>query len=202
MELTISSIIKLPEAQNRTKALRTALTDARTVGVYGLAGSATAVMLSQTARRQPMIVVADNADDAGYLFHDLTRLCGEDAVAFLPSGYKRHIKYGQPDPPSQILRVEATNRLYDKDSGLKFLVTYPEALAECVPSPKQVGEHTLHIATGETVSLSETKKWLRTNGFHEEDYVYEPGNFAVRGSILDVFAFNSEMPFRIDFFGD
>lgn len=202
MEPTIYSIIKLPEAQGRTKALRTALTDSRTVGVYGLAGSATAVMLSQTARRQPMVVVADNADDAGYLFHDLTRLCGEDAVSFLPSGYKRHIKYGQPDSPSQILRVEATNKLYDKESGLKFLVTYPEALAERVPSPKQVGEHTLHIATGETVSLSETKKWLRTNGFQEEDYVYEPGHFAVRGSILDVFAFNSEMPFRIDFFGD
>ncbi len=202
MEPTISSIIKLPEAQGRTKALRTALTDSRTVGVYGLAGSATAVMLSQTARRQPMVIVADNADDAGYLFHDLTRLCGEDAVTFLPSGFKRHIKYGQPDPPSQILRVEATNKLYDKDSGLKFLVTYPEALAERVPSPKQVGDHTLHIATGETVSLSETKKWLRTNGFQEEDYVYEPGHFAVRGSILDVFAFNSEMPFRIDFFGD
>ena len=199
---TIKALIRLPEAQTRTKALRSALTDSKTVGVYGLAGSATAVMLSQTARRQPMIVVADTPDDAGYLFHDLSRLCGEDQVALLPSAYKRHIKYGQVDPPSQILRVEATNRLYEKDSRLKFLVTYPEALAERVPSPKQVGDHTLHLETGKSLKLTDAQKWLRSNGFTQEDYVYEPGHFAVRGSILDVFAFNSEMPFRIDFFGD
>lgn len=201
-EPNLDTLIKLPEAQTRTKALRAALTDSKSVGVYGLAGSATSVILSQTGRRQTMIVIADNADDAGYLYHDLCRLCSEEEVAFLPSGYKRHIKYGQADPPSQILRVETTNRLYDKDSRLRFLITYPEAIAERVPSPVQVGEHTLHIATGKTLKLTETLKWLRTNGFTQEDYVYEPGHFAVRGSILDVYAFNSEMPFRIDFFGD
>lgn len=194
--------MKLPEAQSRIKALRSALTDSKTVGIYGLAGSATAVMLSQTGRRQPMVVIADSADDAGYLYHDLCRLCPEEEVAFLPSGYKRHIKYGQADPPSQILRTEATNRLYDPKSKLRFLVTYPEALAERVPSPVQVGEHTLRLESGKSYKQTEILKWLRTNGFTQEDYVFEPGHFAVRGSILDVYAFNSEMPFRIDFFGD
>ncbi|MBD5351630.1 MAG: transcription-repair coupling factor [Bacteroides sp.] len=194
--------MKLPESQSRIKALRAALTDSKTVGVYGLAGSASAVMLSQTGRRQPMIVIADTVDDAGYLYHDLCRLLSEEEVAFLPSGYKRHIKYGQADPPSQILRVEATNRLYDPKSKLRFLVTYPEALAERVPSPVQVGEHTLRLESGKDYKQTEILKWLRTNGFSQEDYVFEPGHFAVRGSILDVYAFNSEMPFRIDFFGD
>lgn len=194
--------MKLPEAQSRIKALRSALTDSKSVGIYGLAGSATAVMLSQSGRRQPMIVIADSADDAGYLYHDLCRLCSEKEVAFLPSGYKRHIKYGQADPPSQILRIEAINRLYDSQSKLRFMVTYPEALAERVPSPRQVGEHTLHIESGKNYKQTEILKWLRSNGFTQEDYVFEPGHFAVRGSILDVYAFNSELPFRIDFFGD
>lgn len=194
--------MKLPEAQSRIKALRSALTDSKSVGIYGLAGSATAAMLSQSGRRQPMIVIADSADDAGYLYHDLCRLCSEKEVAFLPSGYKRHIKYGQADPPSQILRIEAINRLYDSQSKLRFMVTYPEALAERVPSPRQVGEHTLHIESGKNYKQTEILKWLRSNGFTQEDYVFEPGHFAVRGSILDVYAFNSELPFRIDFFGD
>lgn len=197
-----NELITLPVDKGREKALRSALSEARTVSVYGLAGSATALMLSETGRKRPMIVVADSADDAGYLYHDLTRLCGDDAVAFFPSGYKRHIKYGQADAPSQILRNEATARLYAPGSPLRFLVTYPEALAEKVASPVEVNNRTLHIATGAKLNLTETLRWLRENGFTEEDYVYEPGHFAVRGSIIDIYGYSSELPFRIDLFGN
>ncbi len=195
-------MIDIPVDKARQKALRAALSDSRRVSVYGLAGSATAAMLAETGRKRPMIVVADSLDDAGYLYHDLCRLCGEKAVAILPSGYKRHIKYGQPDPPQQILRNEATAALYAPDSPLKFLVTYPEALAEKVASPVTVSDHTLHIAVGSKLNLTETEKWLRANGFKQEDYVYEPGHFAVRGSILDVYSYSGELPYRIDLFGD
>ena len=195
-------MIDIPVDKARQKALRAALTDSRRVSVYGLAGSATAVMLSETGRKRPMVVVADSLDDAGYLYHDLCRLCGDDAVAILPSGYKRHIKYGQPDPPQQILRNEATAALYAKSGSLRFLVTYPEALAEKVASPTAVTAHTLHIAVGSKLNLTETEKWLRGNGFKQEDYVYEPGHFAVRGSILDIYGYSSELPFRIDLFGE
>jgi len=195
-------MIELPVDKARQKALRTALSDARIVSVYGLAGSSTAVMLSETGRKRPMIVVADSLDDAGYLYHDLTRLCGEEAVAMLPSGYKRHIKYGRADAPSQILRNEATARLYAPGSTLRFLVTYPEALAERVASPDAVADHTLTISTGSKLNLTETEKWLRDNGFTQEDYVYEPGHFAVRGSILDIYGYSGELPFRIDLFGN
>ncbi|MDE7335759.1 MAG: hypothetical protein K2N10_05565, partial [Muribaculaceae bacterium] len=85
-------MIDIPADKARQKALRAALSDSRRVSVYGLAGSATAVMLAETGRKRPMVVVADSLDDAGYLYHDLCRLCGEQAVAILPSGYKRHIK--------------------------------------------------------------------------------------------------------------
>ena len=196
------SVIKLPDSEARTKALRKGLSDSRRFTVYGLAGSATSLMLADTGRKHPMLVIADSADDAGYLYHDLTRLCGEGAVAFLPSGYKRHIKYGQPDASSQILRVEATSRLYTKGTTLRFLVTYPEALAERVASPEAVGTHTLHVETGKNLILTEARKWLNENGFTQEDYVYEPGHYAIRGSILDIYGFSNELPFRIDLFGD
>ena len=108
----------------RGKALRSALkSKGKVISVYNLAGSSAAMMLSLLSdTRIPVLVIGDSLDDAGYLYHDLTRLSGEEAVAMLPSGYKRHIKYGQPDPPSQILRTEALTR-WNADKKLRFVVT-------------------------------------------------------------------------------
>ncbi|WP_304478436.1 transcription-repair coupling factor, partial [uncultured Muribaculum sp.] len=136
-----------------------------------------------------------------YLYHDLSRVLGESAVLMFPSGYKRSIKYGQVDPPSQIMRTEVLNHWFD-DPSLRYVVTYPEALAEHVATRDTIEAHTLQLAVGSTVDLAETEKWLRENGFQEVDYVYDPGHFAVRGSILDIYGYSCEEPFRIDFFGD
>ena len=169
----------------------------------GLAGSAAAMLLASIERRKaPVLVIGTDADDAGYLAHDLIRLCGDDAVAILPSGYRRALKYGQIDEPNRILRTEALARLGATDSRLRFLVTYPDALAERVASRQALDEHTITFTTGETADLSKVQQWLRTNGFVEVEYVYEPGHFAVRGSILDIFGYSLELPVRIDFFGD
>ena len=174
------------------------------VQLTGLAGSAAAMALSAlpSLTRKPVLVVGDSLDDAGYLCHDLIKLLGEEAVAVFPSGYKRDIKYGQEDPPSQILRIEALNRLSDQSGKLKVVVACPEALAERVASADTLSEHTLRLAMGEEIDLDQTQRWLRDNGFAEVDYVYEPGHFAVRGSIIDIFGYSSEYPFRIDLFGD
>ncbi len=118
-----------------------------------------------------------------------------------PSGYKRDIKYGQVDPPSQILRTEALN-MWHSDRAPRYVVTYPEALAEKVARREVIDKHTLHLRKDTETDLTETIKWLRKNGFLEVDYVYEPGQFAARGSILDIFGYSHELPFRIDFFGD
>ncbi len=148
-----------------------------------------------------MLVIGDSLDDAGYLYHDLSRVLGESAVLMFPSGYKRSIKYGQVDPPSQIMRTEVLNHWFD-DPSLRYVVTYPEALAEHVATRDTIEAHTLQLAVGSTVDLAETEKWLRENGFQEVDYVYDPGHFAVRGSILDIYGYSCEEPLRIDFFGD
>ncbi|MDE6188634.1 MAG: transcription-repair coupling factor, partial [Duncaniella sp.] len=176
--------------------------EAAIISVYNLAGSSPAMMLGALPKREvPTVVVGDSLDDAGYIYHDLTRLVGESGVVMFPSGYKRDIKYGQVDPPSQILRTEALN-LWHSDRAPLYVVTYPEALSEKVARREVIDRHTLHLRKNSEVDLIETIKWLRENGFIEVDYVYEPGQFAARGSILDIFGYSHELPFRIDFFGD
>ena len=172
------------------------------VELRGLAGSSPAMVFASLPRLgHPLMVVGDSLDDAGYLYQDLVKLLGEDAVMMLPSGYKRDIKYGRIDPPSQIMRIETLNHWND-DPNLRVVVTYPEAMAEKVASRKALSDHTLTLKVGSEIDLEATQRWLRENGFKEEDYVYEPGHFAVRGSILDIFGYSSELPYRIDLFGD
>lgn len=188
----------------RREAVESAVNDnsCRRISLYGLAGSSAPMLMSALpSRGRPMLVIGDSLDDAGYLYHDLSRVLGESAVLMFPSGYKRSIKYGQVDPPSQIMRTEVLNHWFD-DPSLRYVVTYPEALAEHVATRDTIDAHTLQLAVGSTVDLAETEKWLRENGFQEVDYVYDPGHFAVRGSILDIYGYSCEEPFRIDFFGD
>ncbi len=188
---------------SRGAALTRALSHGgRCVSVYNLVGSSVAVMLGAIpSGGRPVLVIGDSLDDAGYLYHDLSRMLGEDDVMLLPSAYKRDIKYGQVDPPSQILRTETLSRWYS-DCPPRFVVTYPEALAEKVASRDTIATHTLRLHKDSPTDLTETIRWLRDNGFQEVDYVYEPGQFASRGSILDIFGYSHELPYRVDFFGD
>lgn len=201
--MTIQELSDIFMTPQRRRAIDKSLGgDALYTSSYSLAGSAAAMLLAAMTRRdEPMLVIGDNLDDAGYLYHDISRVLGEEAVLMFPSGYKRDIKYGQVDPPSQILRTEALNHWHN-DKKLRLVVTYPEALAERVVSKETIDRHTLHLKVNSTADMTETEKWLRDNGFVEEDYVYEPGHFAVRGSILDIFGYSNELPYRIDFFGD
>ncbi len=202
--MEIGEICNLFLSSQRLAAVKKAISDKkeRHVSFYGLAGSSPAMLFAaMPQQKSPMLIIGDSLDDAGYLYHDISRILGEEAVLMFPSGYKRDIKYGQIDPPSQILRTEALNHWHD-DSRLRCVVSYPEALAERVASRETIDRHTLHLKVGAEVNLTETIKWLRANAFREEDYVYEPGHFAVRGSILDIFGYSNELPFRIDFFGD
>ena len=170
--------------------------------ISGVAGSAAALAVSAIpTRKAPTIVIGADADDAGYLYHDLARIVGEEAIAMIPSGYKRDIRFGQIDAPAVILRTEALGRI-DNDSRLRFIITYPEALAEQVVTRNALSEATLSLSVGENHDLTDLQAKLRELGFREVDYVYEPGTFAVRGSILDVFGYSGELPVRIDFFGD
>ena len=172
------------------------------IRLNGLKGSAAALLFAALPeRKQPYLIVADDMDSAGYIYHDLCQTAGADKVAVFPSGYRRDIKYGQQDPPSQILRTETLDAWGKKDHPV-WVVTCPEALAEKVPAPKALSAATVTLKTGKKVEMGEVRKRLRELGFKEVDYVYEPGQFAVRGSIMDVYSYSGELPYRIDWFDD
>lgn len=174
----------------------------KTVSLDGLLASSaplafSALSLKVSAR---LLFVMQDAEEAGYFYHDLCQVMGDKQVLFFPSSYKRAIKYGQKDPASEILRTEVLSQMMHHD--LLYIVTYPEALAEMVVTRKQLDARRLTLEQDQTVSVDDICKTLREFGFREVDYVYEPGQFALRGSILDVYSYSHEFPFRIDFFGD
>lgn len=205
--MNIQEISDLYAKSPQVAALAKLLEDksAATVFLQGLVASAAPMMFAAVARRvSPMcLFVLNDAEEAGYFYHDLTQIMGNTDVLFFPSSYRRQIKYGQRDPASEILRTEVLSRLSAPLEGHPlYVVTCPEALSELVVSRKKLDERTLLLRTGDTHDVIQLEKTLRDFGFTEVDYVYEPGQFALRGSILDVFSYSGEYPFRIDFFGD
>ena len=169
----------------------------------GLCASAASLFSSVLVQRAecPFVFILGDLEEAGYFYHDLTQILGAERVLFFPSSFRRAIKYGQKDAANEILRTEVLSRLQKGEEGL-CVVTCPDALAEKVVSRKELGDKTLKLHTGEKVDMDFVTEVLRSYGFEYVDYVYEPGQYAVRGSIIDVFSFASEYPYRIDFFGD
>ena len=176
---------------------------ARTIFLEGLLGSSAPMLFASMVSKckSRLMFVLQDAEEAGYFYHDLTQLMGSRDVLFFPSSYRRAIKYAQRDAASEILRTEVMARLAQQEA-LLYVVTYPEALAELVVSKQSLDSRTLVLEKDQTISVTDIAKTLREFGFREVDYVYEPGQFALRGSILDVYSFSCEYPFRIDFFGD
>ena len=157
------------------------------------------------ARGRLLLFILQDAEEAGYFYHDLVQLLDDQRVLFFPSSYRRAVKYGQRDAANEILRTEVLAKVSSHLSPLAshlYIVTYPEAIAELVISKKQLDDQTLVLHQGDVLDMDATLESLRSLGFQEVDYVYEPGQFALRGSILDVYSYSSEYPFRIDLFGD
>lgn len=192
----------LPQLGVLAKLLKDGKT--RHISLNGLVASAPALFFAAFAERcpYPILFILDDADTAGYFHNDLKALGIESFL--LPSSYRRAVKYGQRDAGSEILRTETMAALSaEKTEGKPlYIVTEPSALAERVVSKERLNDQTIRLETGQEVEVGALEKQLRALGFQEVDYVYEPGQFAVRGSILDVYSYSSEYPFRIDFFGD
>ena len=175
----------------------------KTVFLEGLMCSSAPMLFASLASKRKSstaVFILQDADEAGYFYHDLTQLLGKELVLFFPSSYRRAIKYAQRDSANEILRTEVLAKLSNAQHLL--IVTYPEALAELVVSKKQLDDRSVVLSVGDVIDADQTTQQLRTLGFQEVDYVYEPGQFALRGSILDIYSYSSELPFRIDLFGD
>lgn len=204
--MTIQDLNELFAASPEAAALAKVLGDesVKTVFLQGLLASAAPIMFASVAKMtaHTYLFMLDDNEEAGYFYHDLSQILGQEQVLFLPSSFRRHVKYGQRDSANEILRTEALSRLSADIGGSLYVVTYPEAAAELVVSRKQMDERRIMLSVGSMHDATELCKQLRSLGFNMVDYVYEPGQFAMRGSILDVYSYSCEYPFRIDFFGD
>lgn len=201
-------IVKIGDIFNfsvRKRALQKAIADERckTIHLQGLIASASAIALSALKDiGKNVIIVANDAEEAGYLYNDICQICNDNKnVLFFPSGYKRAIKYGQTDSANAILRTEVLGRLSSQSVGA-LIITSPEALAEKVVSDKELKKDTIHCKVGDLFDMTEFADSLFNLGFERCDYVYEPGQYSVRGSIIDVFSYAGTYPYRIDFFDD
>ena len=170
---------------------------------------ASLIAKSQKPKANCTLFILQDAEEAGYFYHDLVQLLDDKQVLFFPSSYRRAVKYGQRDAANEILRTEVLAKLSEKGivksekfATALYIVSYPESVAELVISKKQLDNRTLVLHQGDVLDMDVTLENLRSLGFREVDYVYEPGQFALRGSILDVYSYSSEFPFRIDLFGD
>jgi len=227
--MNIQELLDLYARSAQSAALVKTLEDVsvRNIFLQGLVASSAPVLFASLSRiassglPSTCLFVMQDAEEAGYFYHDLVQLLGERQVLFFPSSYRRQVKYGQRDAANEILRTEVLSRLSSLDSSSSGsnrynnitlscdnennavqIVTYPEALAELVVSKKKLDERSVRLRVGETHDVPALERRLRELGFTEVDYVYEPGQFAARGSIVDVFSYSSEYPFRFDFFGD
>ena len=207
--MDIKDIRQLYAMAPQTGALLKLLQDKQGGNIFlqGQQASATPLLFASVAEKtvQTFLFVLQDADEAGYFYHDLTQVMGTENVLFFPSSYKRSVKYGQRDSANEILRTEVLAKVSARNVKAHealFIVSYPEALAELVVSKKHLDERRLSLKTGQQqIDITDVAHTLRDYGFQEVDYVYEPGQFAVRGSILDVYSFSCEYPYRIDFFG-
>lgn len=208
----IKELQRLYAATPQAEAIAEAIARGKTrrIGLQGLQASAAPLVFAGVAMRihPTMLFILQDEDEAGYFYHDLTQVMGDDKVLFFPSMYRGGKRRARRDAANEILRTEVISRLASSqgaggdDTPTLLIVTFPEAIGERVVARGELDGKMIAWRTGQTVDLSAMPATLRAMGMREVDYVYEPGEFALRGSILDVFSFSCEYPFRIDFAGD
>ena len=177
---------------------------AMTLRLESLAGSAYALFAAAAVKRRGgvHIFVADDRDAAAYLAADFYALLDPERVLFLPASYKRSIQFGQEDSSGEVQRTAALNAVRNFGGGYLVLCTYPEALAETVVGEREMERRTLSVSVGDRLSPEFVVETLEEAGFARVDFVYDPGQYSLRGGIVDVFSYSESKPFRIDFFGD
>lgn len=198
-----SELLHIVETNNKSHITTNLLQKYKTIQLKGLHGSSVAMMAAIAFQKHPKtyLYIFDDLESAGYFYNDLNQLLKHKQVLFFPSAYKRSIKFGQIDSANEILRTEVLSHLQLEDNH-QIIVSYPEAIAEKVVSKETLKDNTLQIKVGDKIDSSFVASILESYGFEYTEYVYEPGQYAVRGSILDVFSYSSEHPYRLDFFGD
>jgi transcription-repair coupling factor (superfamily II helicase) len=173
------------------------------VQISNLNGSAFSFAIAEISKKTalPFLLVLNDKEEAAYLFNDLERILGNKNLLFYPGSYKNPLKSKDPDNTNISMRTEVLNRLHTGESP-PVIVTYPLALFEKVVAKKTLEKNTLQISVQDQISLDFVNEVLFSYDFNRVDFVAEPGEFAVRGGLVDVFSFSHDLPYRIEFFGE
>ena len=173
------------------------------IQISNLTGSSLSFVISETFKKvdKPYLLIFNDKEEAAYYLNDLEQLLGDKNVLFYPGSYRRPYQIDETDNANVLLRSEVLNRINSRKKPA-IIVTYPTALFEKVVTKKELEKNTLHVKVGENLSLDFVNEVLFEYKFKRVDFVTEPGDFSVRGGIIDVFSFSNDEPFRIEFFGD
>ncbi len=167
----------------------------------GLIGSYKSIISANLIDLTSQVIVLNDKEEAAYFYNDLVQILGDKKIFFLPSTYNRSPEYGNISTSNVILRTEALNHL-SKTRSKSIIVTYPLALFEKVPKKNNLKSLSLNLNEGDSLGRDFIVEKLVEHNFERVDFVYEPGQFSVRGSIIDIYSFSNEDPYRIDLFGE
>jgi len=159
------------------------------------------LLASQQKLNRPYVFIADDKETAAYLFNNLENLNETGAIYFLPDSFKRPTAFAQINETNTLQRTEIINKISNSNEK-ELIITYPEALFEKVIAPKELKKAQIHIEKGEKLDVDTIIEVLVEYGFRREDFVYEPGQFSIRGGIIDIFSYGNEWPYRVDLFDD
>ena len=173
------------------------------IHLNGLIGSSLTFVLQSLFKKteKPFLVVLNDKEEAAYYLNDLEQFIGESDVLFYPGSYRRPYQIEDTNNANVLLRAEVLNRLNSRKKPA-VIVTYPEALFEKVVTKKEFEKNTLKVAIGDKISIDFINEVLFEYEFKRVDFITEPGEFSVRGGIIDVFSFSNDNPYRIEFFGN
>jgi transcription-repair coupling factor (superfamily II helicase) len=204
--LKIKDFIKLYKEDPLLQTIAAAIkpNEDRWVQLKGLIGSLDAVTIAtaQNINKQNHLVVLHDKEEAAYFQHDLQNLLGVKQPLLFPTSYKRAYQFEETENANVLMRAEILNRINNKSSTGEIIVTYPEALTEKVINKKSLVSNTFTAKEGENLDVEFIAELLQTYDFEPTDFVYEPGQYAIRGGIVDIFSYASDQPYRIELFGN
>ena len=171
--------------------------------IKNLVGSSLSFVIAESFKKadKPYLLICNDKEEAAYYLNDLEQLIGDKEVLFYPGSYRRPYQIDETDNANVLLRSEVLNRINSRKKPA-VIVTYPTALFEKVVTKKELEKSTLKVTVGDSLSLDFVNEILFEYNFNRVDFVTEPGEFSVRGGIIDVFSFSNDEPYRIEFFGD
>jgi len=169
----------------------------------GLSGSSKNFIISALFSQftSSILFIANEKEQAAYIYNDLASLNDKHKVFFFPSSYKRSIKYKQTDSSNNILRTETLNKIQSSSQNI-IIVSYPEAIAEKIIDKTSFQKQKAEFKKSQKITIEEIHQQLENFNFERTDFVYQPGQYSIRGSIVDIFSYSNRDPFRIDFFGN